>query len=83
MSKMITVRMADDSVARMDALVDAQHYGSRAALIVDAINRLVDELEQREIDRHIVEAYTRIPQTDGELRWAGASAVESIREEPW
>jgi metal-responsive CopG/Arc/MetJ family transcriptional regulator len=74
--------MTDDSVARMDALVE-EHYGSRTALIVDAINRLVDELEQREIDRRIVEGYTRIPQTDEELRWAEASAVESIREEPW
>jgi metal-responsive CopG/Arc/MetJ family transcriptional regulator len=74
--------MTDDSVARMDSLVE-EHYGSRTALIVDAINRLVDELEQREIDRRIVEGYTRIPQTDEELRWAEASAVESIREEPW
>ena len=80
---MITVRMADDGFARMDALVEAEHYGSRAALIVDAINRLVHKLEQREIDRQIVEGYTRIPQTDHELRSAEASAVESIREEPW
>jgi Arc/MetJ-type ribon-helix-helix transcriptional regulator len=83
MSKMITLRMADDSVARVDALVDGERYASRAAFIVDAINRLVDELEQREIDRQIVEGYTRIPQTDEELRWAEASARRSIEEEPW
>jgi Arc/MetJ-type ribon-helix-helix transcriptional regulator len=83
MSKMITLRMPDDRVARIDELVLAESYESRASFIVEAINRLVDEIEQREIDRQIVEGYTRIPQTDEELRWAEASALDSIREEPW
>jgi Arc/MetJ-type ribon-helix-helix transcriptional regulator len=83
MSKMITLRMPDDRVARIDELVLAESYESRASFIVEAINRLVDEIEQREIDRQIVEGYTRIPQTDAELRWAEASALDSIREEPW
>ena len=80
---MITLRMPDDRVARIDELVRAESYESRASFIVEAINRLVDELEQREIDRRIVEGYTRIPQTDEELRWAEASARRSIEEEPW
>ena len=83
MSKMITLRMPDDRVARIDELVRAESYESRASFIVEAINRLVDEIEQREIDRKIVAGYTRIPQTDEELRWAEASALDSIREEPW
>jgi Arc/MetJ-type ribon-helix-helix transcriptional regulator len=83
MSKMITLRMPDDRVARIDELVRAESYESRASFIVEAINRLVDEIEQREIDRQIVEGYTRVPQTDEELRWAEASALDSIREEPW
>ena len=83
MSKMITLRMPDDRVARIDELVRAESYESRASFIVEAINRLVDEIEQREIDRQIVAGYTRIPQTDEELRWAEASALDSIREEPW
>ena len=48
----------------------SESYESRASFIVDAIERLVDELEQREIDRRIVEGYTRFPQTDEEKRWA-------------
>jgi len=80
---MITLRMPDDRVARIDELVRAESYESRASFIVEAINRLVDEIEQREIDRQIVEGYTRVPQTDEELRWAEASALDSIREEPW
>ena len=50
---------------------------------MDAIERLVDELEQREIDRRIAEGYTRFPQTDDENRWAEISGLESIREERW
>lgn len=83
MSKMITVRMPEDRVAQIDGLVAAGTYATRASFVVEAINRLVDELEQREIDRQIVEGYTRIPQTDEELRWAEASARRSIEEEPW
>ena len=80
---MITVRMSEDRVARIDALVEAESYESRANFIVEAINRLVEELEEREIDRRIVEGYTRIPQTDEEQRWARLGALDSIREEPW
>jgi Arc/MetJ-type ribon-helix-helix transcriptional regulator len=83
MSKMITVRMPEDSVARIDELVRAESYESRASFIVDAINRLVEELEEREIDRKIVEGYTRFPQTEEERRWAEESALRSIAEEPW
>jgi Arc/MetJ-type ribon-helix-helix transcriptional regulator len=83
MSKMITVRMPEDRVARIDALVQSESYESRASFIVAAIDRLVRELEEREIDRAIVEGYTRFPQTEEDLRWAEASALDSIREEPW
>jgi Arc/MetJ-type ribon-helix-helix transcriptional regulator len=83
MSKMISVRMPDERVARIDELVRTESYESRASFIVEAIDRLVDELEQREIDRRIVEGYTRIPQTGEETRWAEESARRSIAEEPW
>ena len=82
MSKMITVRMSDDRVAAIDELV-ASGRASRAAVIVEAIDRLVAQLESERIDREIVEGYTRIPQTDEELEWAEWSTLESLREEPW
>ena len=80
---MITVRMPEDSVARIDALVKAESYESRASFIVEAINRLLDEIEEREIDRRIIEGYTRFPQTEEEQRWVRLAALDSIREEPW
>jgi Arc/MetJ-type ribon-helix-helix transcriptional regulator len=82
MSKMITVRMSEDRVAAIDGLV-ASGRASRAAVIVEAIDRLVADLERERIDREIVEGYRRIPETDDELEWADWSTIESIREEPW
>jgi Arc/MetJ-type ribon-helix-helix transcriptional regulator len=79
---MISVRMSDDRVAAIDELVAAGR-ASRAAVIVEAIDRLLRELENEAIDRAIVEGYTRIPETDEELEWAEWSTIESIREEPW
>jgi len=82
MSKMITIRMSEDRVAAIDGLV-AGGRASRAAVIVEAIDRLVAQLEGERIDREIVEGYTRIPQTDEERDWAEWSTLQSLREEPW
>jgi Arc/MetJ-type ribon-helix-helix transcriptional regulator len=82
MAKMISVRMPDDRVAAIDALV-ASGRASRAAVIVEAIDRLVAQLDSERIDREIVEGYTRIPETAEELAWAEWSTEESVREEPW
>ena len=79
---MITVRMSDDRVAAIDALVESGR-ASRAAVIVEAIDKLLGQLESERIDREIVEGYTRIPPTDEELEWAEWSTLESLREEPW
>ena len=80
---MVTLRLPEERVTRIDELVQAESYESRASFIVDAINRLIDELEEREIDRRIIEGYTRFPQTEEEQRWARLAALDSIREEPW
>ena len=61
----------------------ASGRASRAAVIVEAIDRLVAQLESERIDREILEGYTRIPETDEEIEWAEWSTLESIREEPW
>jgi hypothetical protein len=74
--------MPEDRVRAIDELV-ASGRASRAAVILEAIDRLVADLERERIDREIVEGYRRIPETDEELDWAEWSTIESIREEPW
>ena len=80
---MITVRAPDDRVARIDALVASGAYESRASFIIDAVDLLVAEIERREIDRAIVDGYTRIPPTAEEIAWAEAAGRRSIAAEPW
>ena len=80
---MISVRMSDDRVAAIDALVASGDRPSRASVIIEAIDRLVAQLEEEAIDRAIVEGYTRIPPTAEEMAWAEASGRRSIAAEPW
>jgi Arc/MetJ-type ribon-helix-helix transcriptional regulator len=75
--------MTEDRVAAIDALVASGDRPSRASVIVEAIDKLVAQIESERIDREIVEGYTRVPPTGEELEWAEWSAEESIREEPW
>ena len=67
----------------IDELVATGSHKTRAAVIVEAIDRLVADLERKNVDRAIVEGYTRIPQTGEELGWAEESARRSISGEPW
>ena len=80
---MISVRMPEDRVAAIDALVASGDRPSRASVIVEAIDRLVAQLESERIDREIVEGYERIPPTAEEMEWARWSGLRSIGEEPW
>ena len=83
MSHMITVRMSPDRVERVDALVASGAYGTRAEVVRTAVDALLRREEEEAIDRAIVDGYTRIPQTDEELRSADLDLIDSIREEPW
>ena len=75
--------MPDDRLSAIDELVASGSHPSRASVIIEAIDRLVEELEKEAIDRAIVEGYTRIPSTAEEDEWAEWSTTDSIREEPW
>lgn len=80
---MITVRMSPDRVERVDALVASGAYETRAEVVRTAVDALLQREEEEAIDRAIVDGYTRIPQTDEELRSADLDLIDSIREEPW
>lgn len=83
MSQMLTVRMSSDRVERLDALVAAGTFRTRAGALRAAVDRLLADEEAKAIDRAIVEGYTRIPETVEELAWAEWSTADSIDEEPW
>jgi len=83
MSKMITLRVSEERLRKLDDVVARGAYVTRAAALTAALDHLVSEHERREIDRAIVEGYTRIPPTAEEDAWAEASGRRSIADEPW
>jgi len=85
MSTMISLRLSEDRLRRLDELVADGEASTRAAALVMAIDAWLELAERRRIDAAIVEGYTRIPQTeDDELhRVAEATARRQIADEPW
>jgi predicted transcriptional regulator len=85
MSTMISLRLSDDRLRRLDQLVADGEASTRAAAMVAAIDAWLELAERRRIDAAIVEGYTRIPQRDDDAlaREAEAAAERSIAEEPW
>jgi Arc/MetJ-type ribon-helix-helix transcriptional regulator len=83
MSKMVTLRISEERLRRLDDAVARGAFRTRSAALTAALDRLVDEDERRAIDRAIVEGYTRIPPTAEEDAWAEASGRRSIADEPW
>ena len=83
MSKMITLRVSEERLHRVDEAVAQGAFPTRAAALNAALDHLLAEAERRRIDEAIVEGYTRIPPTAEEDAWAEWSTTESIRDEPW
>ncbi len=76
------VQLNEALLARLDERA-AHSSLSRSALIRAAIERYLEDELAAEVDRRIVEAYTRIPQTASEDAWAEAGARDAVAEEPW
>ncbi len=83
MPKMITLRVSEERLRKVDEAVAQGNFPTRAAALSAALDRLLADAERRRIDESIVEGYTRIPPTSEEDDWAEWSTTESIREEPW
>lgn len=74
------VQLSDELLAQLDARA-ARQDRSRSALIREALAAYLAEDREAEIDRQIVEAYTRQPQED--LMGAEEIARAMIAAEPW
>ena len=79
----VALRLPDDVIEALDALVGQGHYATRTAVIRTAVDALLAAHERLEIDRAIVAGYTRIPDTDEEIAMAEAALRAVIEEEPW
>ena len=82
MAQFVT-RVGEPLVERVDSLVAAGILASRSEAVRLALEELVDRLERERIGREIVEAYTRMPETEEEMAWADDAARRMIADEPW
>jgi metal-responsive CopG/Arc/MetJ family transcriptional regulator len=73
------VQLSDELLAELDARA-AREGRSRSEIIREAVSGYLAEGREAEIDRLIVEAYTRQPQHELGAEWA---ARRSIADEPW
>ena len=73
------VQLTDDLLERVDRL-RAQEGRSRSELIREALEQYLAEHHEAEIDRLILEAYTRQPPEDA---WADEAARRMVATEPW
>ncbi len=81
----IAIRLSPEELAEIDRLVAGHRYGSRAAVIRDALAGLRRAERDREIAEQYRRAYEQAPSTDEEVAWgwAGAAALAEItRDEP-
>jgi len=79
----LAARFEDEVVARVDALVEAGRFQSRADALRHAVQVYLEDERRRLIGEAIAEGYRQIPQDDDEIAGAEASARAMIAEEPW
>jgi len=79
----IAVRMEQELLERLDWLVVRCSFENRAEAIRAAIERLAKQERDNEIDEQIIEAYTRMPQTEEELEWSRHNDWSNLPDEDW
>jgi Arc/MetJ-type ribon-helix-helix transcriptional regulator len=82
MAQFVT-RLEDSLADRVDSLVAAGVFSSRSEAVRLGLEELTDRLERERVGRQIVEAYTRMPQTEEELEGIDEEFEEMVAEEPW
>lgn len=66
----------------MDGLVASGRYATRAEAVRAGLETIIEQEQQRAIDKAITEGYRRQPPTQAEERWVEAGR-ELIADEPW
>lgn len=82
-TEQIAVRLPEDLLSDLDALVASGLYESRAAAVRAGVEVITALERRRQIDRAIVAGYQRIPPSAMEDDAAVASLRDAIAEERW
>ncbi len=82
-TEQIAIRLPEELLGELDALVANGVYESRSAAVRAGVEAITTLEHRRQIDRAIVAGYRRTPPTAVEHDAAVASLRDAIAEEPW
>jgi Arc/MetJ-type ribon-helix-helix transcriptional regulator len=82
MTIQIAVRIPHQLLAEVDRLVSAGDYDSRTDVVKAALERLMAEARERDLDAAIVAGYQRVPDAEADP-WVDASTRAVVADEPW
>jgi Arc/MetJ-type ribon-helix-helix transcriptional regulator len=83
MTTQIAVKLPDELVAAIDALVADGQYASRSEAFRVGVEALVADARRRRIDEAFARGFARIPDSPDEIAEANRLGLEAINEEPW
>jgi metal-responsive CopG/Arc/MetJ family transcriptional regulator len=83
MSTQLAIRLPDDLLRDLDWVILRLNYDSRAEAMRDALVKLIDQERRRQIGEQIVEAYTRMPQTEQEMADIPFQSWDLDNEDDW
>jgi Arc/MetJ-type ribon-helix-helix transcriptional regulator len=82
-TEQIAVRLPEELLHQLDALVASGVYQSRAAAVRAGVEAITALERRHEVDRVIVTGYEHIPPTATEHDAALTSLRDAIADEPW
>lgn len=82
-TEQIAVRLPEELLSELDALVASGAYESRAAAVRAGVEAIMALERRQRTDRAIIAGYRRTPPTAAEHDAAIASLRDAIAEESW
>jgi Arc/MetJ-type ribon-helix-helix transcriptional regulator len=82
MTVQIAIRLPDQLVSGMDELVAGGRFANRTDVVRIALERLLADAREAQLDQAIAAGYRAHPDAPAEA-WVEAAATALVREEPW
>lgn len=79
----IAVKLPDELVRELDALVAQGLFPSRSSAVRRAVEAVVAEQRRAALERAYADGYRQVPESESELAEARRLATQAIEEEPW
>jgi Arc/MetJ-type ribon-helix-helix transcriptional regulator len=82
MTTQVAFRIPDELLAEVDRLVSAGAYRSRTDAVRAALERLLADARERELDAAVVAGYQRVPDAAADP-WVDAATRALVTAEAW